>query len=699
MKINNPDDYEHFKKRIDLIIFDEGHKEPAEEWSSAVRDLDSKVILFTATPIRNDKRKFNINKKFIYNLPFNEAIERNMLRAVRFSKVESKSVNEYVEFILSKYEKFEGSIKVIFRFGTKEEILIAYQYLKSKKKSVIAIHEEFSKSDYKEEDLVANVPKNIREKNITYWLHQNKLIEGIDDNTFQVLCIYKNFSNVRGLVQQIGRVLRNSSIEKSNSKEIAYVYYSSSGLDQEKLWFDYCFYEEKLAQNKELIFFEHDKFLEPYVNLHPEVVYLENTFTKRYEEKRTVQKNYNSYKVPLRTTVLLLRNNSTKVVDLLPGITQYFADENIHLLDIINSDEDNLFVAYYVYYNNSPFLSEDVFLEIKTGLLLIKIIGSYLFIFNSKNNLPNIVINNTKRIDARNLEKLFSNKSKFSQISISNSNISANVVSRSVFYAEDMTNVVPNISDAYKFATTVNGTIYNSNGIQQQRYVGFKNSKISDSSYYYPVDKYIKWLEQLSNTFNKVKEQRTIFDRYAPITNVPENTEPTLIMFNFREIVGDDKELYEENLSKLTFDSNIYTINNNSFKINDIDGKEIIITVTFDETILEYVLKIEEEHFKKSIYNKLLNSINLNQDFKIVPKSSGYIYSQGYFYKLGIDRESKRLQSIFREFQLKEDIVLNSEKGEFRPQRVTNNDIWDTESLFYLIASRGSSLDDSDTSK
>ncbi|MDG4850919.1 hypothetical protein, partial [Peribacillus frigoritolerans] len=188
--------------------------------------------------------------------------------------------------------------------------LIAYQYLKSKKKSVIAIHEEFSKSDYKEEDLVANVPKNIREKNITYWLHQNKLIEGIDDNTFQVLCIYKNFSNVRGLVQQIGRVLRNSSIEKSNSKEIAYVYYSSAGLDQEKLWFDYCFYEEKLAQNKELIFFEHDKFLESYVNLHPEVVYLENTFTKRFEEKRTVQKNYNSYKIPLRTTVLLLRNNS-----------------------------------------------------------------------------------------------------------------------------------------------------------------------------------------------------------------------------------------------------------------------------------------------------------------------------------------------------------------------------------------------------
>src|SRR5262249_45679985 len=39
---------------IDLLIFDEGHYEPAISWRHAVRSFDCPRVIFTATPFRND---------------------------------------------------------------------------------------------------------------------------------------------------------------------------------------------------------------------------------------------------------------------------------------------------------------------------------------------------------------------------------------------------------------------------------------------------------------------------------------------------------------------------------------------------------------------------------------------------------------------------------------------------------------------
>jgi superfamily II DNA or RNA helicase len=43
-----------------------------------------------------------------------------------------------------------------------------------------------------------------------YWLHQTKLLEGIDDPSFVAVALLDDFTNDRQLVQQIGRVLRST---------------------------------------------------------------------------------------------------------------------------------------------------------------------------------------------------------------------------------------------------------------------------------------------------------------------------------------------------------------------------------------------------------------------------------------------------------------------------------------------------------
>ena len=42
------------------------------------------------------------------------------------------------------------------------------------------------------------------------WIHQYKLLEGIDDHRFQVLAFFDVLQNVRSIVQQVGRVIRKS---------------------------------------------------------------------------------------------------------------------------------------------------------------------------------------------------------------------------------------------------------------------------------------------------------------------------------------------------------------------------------------------------------------------------------------------------------------------------------------------------------
>jgi superfamily II DNA or RNA helicase len=49
------DDYHALRRKIDLVIVDEGHREPAPKWAQAVRGLGRPTLLLTATPYRNDR--------------------------------------------------------------------------------------------------------------------------------------------------------------------------------------------------------------------------------------------------------------------------------------------------------------------------------------------------------------------------------------------------------------------------------------------------------------------------------------------------------------------------------------------------------------------------------------------------------------------------------------------------------------------
>jgi superfamily II DNA or RNA helicase len=60
LRRDHPDTYKKLAKTISLVLVDEGHYEPAVEWGKSVKGLNTKTVLLTATPYRNDLKLFRI---------------------------------------------------------------------------------------------------------------------------------------------------------------------------------------------------------------------------------------------------------------------------------------------------------------------------------------------------------------------------------------------------------------------------------------------------------------------------------------------------------------------------------------------------------------------------------------------------------------------------------------------------------------
>jgi superfamily II DNA or RNA helicase len=79
-----PKSYARLGALISLVMVDEGHYEPAPDWSRAVRGLGQPVILFTATPYRNDFKFFDVDRKFFYSYSHERAERDRFVRKLSF---------------------------------------------------------------------------------------------------------------------------------------------------------------------------------------------------------------------------------------------------------------------------------------------------------------------------------------------------------------------------------------------------------------------------------------------------------------------------------------------------------------------------------------------------------------------------------------------------------------------------------------
>lgn len=78
------DRFLQYATTFDLVVVDEGHYEPAPSWSRSVRVLNRPTILLSATPFRNDYKFFRVRGRFVFNMPFDAAVDDKIIRSVEF---------------------------------------------------------------------------------------------------------------------------------------------------------------------------------------------------------------------------------------------------------------------------------------------------------------------------------------------------------------------------------------------------------------------------------------------------------------------------------------------------------------------------------------------------------------------------------------------------------------------------------------
>ncbi|MFQ5923094.1 MAG: DEAD/DEAH box helicase [Anaerolineales bacterium] len=91
LRRDHVDTYESLAEAVDLVIVDEGHYEPAVEWGKSVKGLNTRTLLLTATPYRNDLKLFRITdpEQSAHHFTHRDAIRSRIIRETSFESLES----------------------------------------------------------------------------------------------------------------------------------------------------------------------------------------------------------------------------------------------------------------------------------------------------------------------------------------------------------------------------------------------------------------------------------------------------------------------------------------------------------------------------------------------------------------------------------------------------------------------------------
>jgi superfamily II DNA or RNA helicase len=115
--------YASLRKHVSIVLVDEGHREPAPRWAQAIRGLGKPIILFSATPYRNDLRLFDVDPNFITELSFRDAVKHHTIRDVAVTELPaSKSAQQFAKALCKRLLELQSkralteSAKVIVRW-------------------------------------------------------------------------------------------------------------------------------------------------------------------------------------------------------------------------------------------------------------------------------------------------------------------------------------------------------------------------------------------------------------------------------------------------------------------------------------------------------------------------------------------------------------------------------------------------------
>jgi hypothetical protein len=690
--------YQELRNKTVLVLFDEGHYEPAALWSQVVRSLPCARIIFTATAFRDDFKTFDIDPDHAFRYGFDEARRARYIRNVQMhGYVPERSPVAFAAQIIEAYDRSfsapdEGHAdrpRVIVRCDRPEEIRQIAAAIGRQGRSVIGIHETFNDPAAGEYHSVPN-PDNV---NATFWVHQFKLLEGIDDHRFQMLALFSELRSVRSFVQQVGRVIRNP---KKNSGATAHVLDHSPRGRQAKLWQEFLQYDKLVERGDPgALDLNQRSLVDSIREAVPGLLYVDGRFRVPADVTALA---LSDLQLPLSANIFH-RPASLSLPQVEESIRRACEEQDL-FCHVLNGTPDTAAVLH-IRIGMSPFLEGGFFPEPRLGVTIVHAKGKYVFIFETGPSLGAQAVGG-RPVDGSLLRRLFVKgvRARLTGVTMQNANLGADQVRTRALTANSVDILAPSFDEHGYVLSTATGYSRGRRGdpsseeASVRRYVGVGSGRVSDyGGGFVPFDVWKVWSGEVEQFLDRKGAPLPVFSRWADPTGWPKDPSPRNVLLDLSEVLDRYRTTGEDDISEeqeIETDELCADVKNGSFEVSA-NGKPLEVEIVAEPTEGKYVLKstaLDARYYSTDPEARegLVRYLNRTQSFRVIPATEGYIYTVGQFSRplieFGPQYDDSKMGVLGALYAIDELRDIKSEKGKkARP----HGSGWEHGSLFDLI--------------
>jgi superfamily II DNA or RNA helicase len=673
--------YAELAAHADLVLFDEGHYEPAAIWSRAVRGLKRPLVLLSATPFRNDLKPFQVEPDNIDIYKYVTAWNAGHVRRIEVrSREGSLDPEVFAADVIAFCEEEFGKVRttwprVIIHCDDKSRITKLGDAFVDRGFKVVGIHDRFPEPQTPRDWHYQKVPIP-KDTEAEIWIHQYKLMEGIDDHRFRVVAFFDHMGNVRSVVQQIGRIIR---VAPGEARQPAFVLDHYNGRVRQ-YWELYEDYDRELSKDllyKSLSRFYLDKFIEAL----PKVDYIERKF-RRLLEIEKVKDPADEILFERRVTFRRTSVGATlqTFVDLLES---EFGIGDYEYSRCFATKHEAMFL--YACIESPAFLHSRFFAEVRHGARLLLLLPQQrlLAIADTGASGGRSPLGALEPVKIEQLERVLTG-GRITGVSSQNTNLGNRVVRRRTLSAPSIADVPPILDEHGHVLSTVTG--YNGDrprieddldylvtemeissprspptakraaaGAAPQptgarttllrRYVGLNSGRISEVGPPLRLKAFREWVYSLADQMQRAKPTPGVFNRYATVSQdrVARPMARNLLLdlygvedFYVHAKTGEALRGDDLCVDRITAVSDGPKEAVAQFEVN-LNDERHTIHVEFSKKSKRYKLEspsldLAFNHRTDANAGTLTRSLNDLQAFNIVPDELGLIYVHGRFY-------------------------------------------------------------------
>ena len=659
---------------FDLVFVDEGHYEPAHRWSEAIRALRRPTVLLTATPYRNDVKYFEIGDAR-YRYTHHQAVAERFLREPQFARVTRASPSAFARQLVALVaDRFGGpETRVIVRCQDADAITRVVQAIEQTGQSATGLHHTFAAGEGK---LRRAVPAP-DETDARFWVHQNKLIEGIDDPRFKVVAFYDPLRNDRAVVQQIGRVLRNPDRAPSDMTALVI---GTGDRPPERTWDAYLRFDRQDTQEAAATV---PDLAGRMLAAQPEAFYYDGAYRVRIDlHDDDVWKQFS---FPLRTRVFraVPGRLAPGVDEIAVAVYDEWRKLDRSLYTVLHPAPDSVIIPY-ITAENSPLLSTGTFIEPVFGYTLMRRADAVLFVFDARGRIPEAVSKHFRAVRPTELATLFAaGASSLTSVGLLNTDVGQQAARSRQLRAAAIDTLSPDLTDFAYVCTTAEGYVEGDDRFR--RYVGLSRARVVDHrGGERDFATYSAWLDELAAALRRARPAVDTFTRYASEAPTPADPDPVHVLLDIDPTDFSQPDLTAEH--PLALEDTAYEVQDGELTIV-VGGEGYPATLTWDGDLERYELRaptLSEAAYQErgAEGRELISVVNREQALRVVPVERRAVYSHGRFYKPVVPlrrRGGFRLLDVL--VPVDELATVVGEKGE----EIVDDD-WDASSVFGLIS-------------